>query len=215
MSSSTKDTILRTLRTQGKCTVKELAEAASISPVSVRHHLSNLMADRLVEVEETRHGVGRPLHMYSLTESGIELSPSRYYRLTNRILEEIKDTMPAETVEHLLSAVATSMFDTRAGHLANLPFEERLKGLIELLTEEGFEADLELREDSVLIRELSCPYFRIGKSHPEVCVIDQKFIASALAVPVERVACVLDGDNLCTFSVEIDQQTQEVVQHDG
>ena len=42
MANETRDLIVRTLRTRGKCTIKELAEAASVSPVSVRHHLSNL-----------------------------------------------------------------------------------------------------------------------------------------------------------------------------
>jgi predicted ArsR family transcriptional regulator len=102
------------------------------------------------------------------------------------------------------------MVDTRAGHLANLPFEERLDGLIGLLNEEGFEAEIERLDNEVLIRELSCPYFQVGKAHPEVCVIDQTFIADALSVPVERVACLLDGDNLCTFSVQVENHKAEV-----
>ena len=209
MSSPTRQIILRTLKKQGKCTVKALAEAAGISPVSVRHHLANLQAAGLLTVEETREGVGRPLHHYSLSDNGVELFPSRYYRLTNRILDEIKESMPEETVRGLFSSIASSLVDDNAAKLASLPFDERLEELAKVLTEEGFEAEIEKRDDQILIRELSCPYFRIGQSHPEICVIDEKFIAESLRVPVERVSCVLDGDHLCTYSVQYQPQMEQ------
>lgn len=204
MASPTRETILKTLRTHGKCTIKELAEAADISPVSVRHHIANLQADDLVIVEESRKGVGRPLHLFSLSDKGAELFPGRYLRLTNRLLEELKDSLPEEQVHELFSSIASSMADSHLKELAGLPLDERLQGLLKLLSEEGFEAEIEYKDDHVLIRELSCPYFRIGVSHPEICTIDQTFIANALSVPVERVECLLDGDNLCTFSIQTD-----------
>jgi len=89
MNHSTRDVILRTLRSRGKCAVKELADAARISPVSVRHHLSNLQAEGLVEIEEIRHGVGRPRQVFSLTDRAMDLFPSRYFSLTHRLLGEI------------------------------------------------------------------------------------------------------------------------------
>ncbi|NIM92492.1 MAG: ArsR family transcriptional regulator [Anaerolineales bacterium] len=206
--SSTKDTILKTLRVQGKCTISELAESAQVSPVSVRHHLAGLQADGLVNVEEARHGVGRPHYLYSLTDKGMELFPMRYYRLTNRILEELKGTLPDETIQELFTGVATTMAESYSAQLEGLPMEERLIGLHELLREEGFETEIEQKDDQLLIHELSCPYFRIGKSHPEVCTIDQEFIANALSVPVERVTCLLDGDHHCTFAVQLEGEKE-------
>ncbi len=214
MTSKTREIISKTLRTQGKCTIKDLAEAAAISPVSVRHHMSILQADGLVSVEESRQGVGRPVHLYSLSEKGAELFPGRYLRLTNRLLVELKDSLPEEKVLELFSSIATSMADSHAEKFEGLPFDERLEGLLVLLAEEGFEAEIEQLEDEILIRELSCPYFKIGIAHPEICVIDQTFIANALSVPVERVACLLDGDDLCTFSIQTADQKEVQHNHD-
>jgi len=204
MASETRETILRTMRARGHCTVKELAEAAGISPVSVRHHLSSLQAEGLIALEEVRHGVGRPHHVFSLTEEAHELFPTRYFRLTNRLLGEIKELMPVGSVEGLLTGVADAMAGDYANQLQGLPLEKRLRRLVELLDEEGFGAELERRGDEVVIRELSCPYYQIGQAHPEVCVIDQTFIAQALSLPVERVRCVLDGDAHCAFSVPLE-----------
>jgi DeoR family suf operon transcriptional repressor len=203
MSSATRDRILRTLRLRGKCTVNDLAEASGVSPVSVRHHLANLQAEKLVEAEEVKHGVGRPRLVFALSDTALEMFPSRYFRLTNRILEEIKDSMPADAVRHLFASVASTMAADYAGQLEGLPLEERLERLIKLLSDEGFEAELEGHGDRVTIRELSCPYYRMGREHPEVCVIDQTFIATSLSLPVERVSCLLDGDSHCSFSIPV------------
>jgi DeoR family suf operon transcriptional repressor len=183
--------------------VKELADAVGISPISVRHHLSSLQAEGLVAVEEARHGVGRPYHLYSLTDKGLERFPRRYYRLTNHILKELKGALPQEKLNEIFAGVATSMSDARIHEFEGLNLQERIKNLGALLSEEGFDVEIENRGDELLIHELCCPYFRIGKSHPEVCVIDQTFIANALEVPVERVTCILRGDTFCTFSVQL------------
>jgi predicted ArsR family transcriptional regulator len=201
--STTRDVILRTIRAQGDSTVKDLAKAAEISPVSVRHHLSNLLADGLIQAKEVRHGVGRPKHHYSLTEEAVELFPSRYLRLTNRLLVELKDKMPDQQIETLLINVAGSMAEDYAAQLNGLTLHEKLPRLVEMLNEEGFEAEIEYRQDHIIIRELSCPYYRVGKNHPEVCSIDQTFIARALSLPVERITCLLDGDSHCAFSVAL------------
>ncbi len=201
MASGTKETILRTLRSQGRCTVNDLARAAGVSPVSVRHHLANLQADGLIQSEEVRHGVGRPRHVFSLSDIGLDQFPSRYFHLTKRLLAEMKGRLPEGQLSDVLAGVAHSMAETYGSELEALPLDQRLNRLVELLTEEGFDADIEHRGQQVLIRELSCPYYRIGLQHPEVCMIDQSFIATALSLPVERVTCLLDGDVHCTFSV--------------
>jgi len=213
MSNPTREIILHTLRARGKCTVNELAEAAGVSPVSVRHHLANLQREAMVATEVVRHGVGRPRLLFSLTERAHELLPSRYFQLTHRLLDEIKNMLPEQTVNELFSGVATGMAQDYADRLAGLPLEERLGRLVELLSGEGFAAEVEVRGDRMLIHELSCPYFRMGREHPEICRVDQSFIAAALSLPVERVTCLLEGHAHCTFSVSRDTTLQEVSPH--
>lgn len=183
--------------------MNDLADATGVSPVSVRHHLSNLQAEGLIRTQEVRHGVGRPRHVFSLSDAGLDSFPSRYFNLTRRLLSEIKERMPEGQVDDLFAGVAGSMAEAYAAQLQELPLPQRLERLVLLLGEEGFDADLRREGDTVFIRELSCPYFRMGQQHPEVCLVDQSFIATALSVPVERVTCLLDGDAHCTFAVPV------------
>ncbi len=190
--------------------MNDLAEAAEVSPVSVRHHISALQAKDLVVAEEVKHGVGRPYHVFSLTEKGFELYPGRYFKLTNRLLDEIKDHVSEDLVTELFTGVANAMAIQYASQLQGLSLQERLPRLMEMLGEEGFDADYEWRGDEVIIRELGCPYVQIGRAHPEVCAVDTHFIATALGLPTERVNCLLDGDTHCTFLLKVQESKEEL-----
>lgn len=202
-TKSTRERVLSTLLKQQRCTINDLAEAVEINPISVRHHIAKLEAQGLVDSEEERHGVGRPRRVYFLSEIGREHFPTRYMRLTIRLLQQLKQEMAPEVVNELFSHMATDL----AGGLANsselkrLNIEDRLKIVKQILTEEGFEIDWEKKGDQYHIREVSCPYFHVGQNHPEVCTVDRILISTMLEVPAERIKCVLDGDTHCTYVV--------------
>ena len=123
---STRDRILQTLLRQPRQTINELAEAVGINPISVRHHLTNLQMEGLVTAEEERHGVGRPRLVYALTEDGLEKFPSRYLRLTTRLLAQMKETMPGPVVSQLFSQIAEDLANEYRDQIQGLSMEERL-----------------------------------------------------------------------------------------
>ncbi len=199
---STRDRILQTLLRQPRRTINELADAVGINPISVRHHLTNLQVEGLVKAEEERHGVGRPRLVYFLTEDGMEKFPTRYLRLTTRLLAQMKETMPAPVVSQLFSQIAEDLASDYTGQMQGLSMEERLDFLKSLLAEEGFTVEWEKKGQQYQIHEISCPYYQIGISHPEVCTVDQKLISKMLALPAEKVQCILSGGSHCTYVVQ-------------
>jgi predicted ArsR family transcriptional regulator len=209
--SSTRDNVLRTLLTRQRCTINELAEAVGINPISVRHHVTKLEAEGFVTSDEERHGVGRPRRVYFLTEEGMEQFPTRYLRLTVRLLEQLKETLPGPMVDKLFAQVADDLVTdyTSDLDLDGAPIEERLDIVQDLLKGEGFTMEWELQEDGYHIREVNCPYYHVGQNHPEVCAVDQTLISNMLNVPVEKVKCILDGDTYCTYIVPSDKNAQE------
>ncbi len=173
-----------------------------INPISVRHHLTNLQMEGLVLAEEERHGVGRPRLVYSLSEDGMEKFPTRYLRLTTRILQQMKDTMPKPMVAELFNQIATGLANDYEGQMQGLSMEERLDFVKTLLAEEGFTVEWERKDDQYQIHEISCPYYQIGVAHPEVCTVDQTLISRMLAVPASKVQCILSGGTHCTYVVQ-------------
>ena len=210
--TTTRENVLRTLLTRQRCTINELADAVGINPISVRHHVTKLEAEGFVTSEEERHGVGRPRRVYFLTEEGMEKFPTRYLRLTVRLLQQLKETLPEPMVDKLFTQVADDLVKgyTSDLQLDGVSMEERLNIVKDLLGGEGFTMEWDLQDDGYHIREVNCPYYHVGQNHPEVCAVDQTLISSMLSVPVEKVKCILDGDTFCTYIVPKEQKAEEI-----
>ena len=199
---STRDTILHTLLQKPRSTINSLAEAVGINPISVRHHLTNLQMEGLVESQEERHGVGRPRLIYILTDEGMERFPTRYMQLTTRLLSQMKDTMPGPVVAKLFSQIAEDLASQYSKDMQGLTMEERLDFVKDMLGREGFTVEWEKKGGQYHIHEISCPYYQIGIAHPEVCTVDQTLISKMLALPANKVQCILSGAAHCTYVIQ-------------
>lgn len=198
---STRERILQSLLTSPRSSINELAGAVGINGISVRHHLNSLQAEGLVTFEEERHGVGRPRLVYILTEKALEKFPMRYLNLTNRLLDQMRETLPQQVIDKLFEQMATRLLLGYANKLRSLSIREKLDLIKELLGQEGFSVDWEQHGNQIFINEITCPYYHIGKSHPEVCRVDQTLISTVFSIPVEKINCVLDGDSHCTYVI--------------
>jgi predicted ArsR family transcriptional regulator len=201
ISESTRQRVLRTLLAHERSTVNELAVSVGINPISIRHHISKLEADGLVDSIEEKHGVGRPRRLYFLSEKGREQFPTRYLRLIIRLLEQLRESLPDAMVNRLFSQIAREMASDYETILNSLNIEERLNLVTKLLGEEGFAVEWEKHGNEYQIREISCPYYHLGQYYPEICSVDQTLISTMLSVPVEKIKCVLRGDAHCTYAV--------------
>lgn len=200
---STRNLVLKHLLNHQRSTINDLAKAVKINPISVRHHITRLEQEGMVDSAEERHGVGRPRRVYFLTETGMEHFPGRTIRLTNRILDELKGTLPAEQFSKIFSGMAAQAASDlpKQAELGKMSLDERLKVMKSWLNKEGFGVQVSRNEKELTIKETSCPYFYVGQSHSEVCSIDRMLIARALSVEPERTSCLLNGDSNCTYVI--------------
>jgi len=198
---STRERILETLLMNPNSTITDLAVAVDINTVSVRHHLTSLQADNLIQAQEERHGVGRPRLVYALTEKGAELFPTRYLKLVNQLLTQLKNSLPGEELEKLLVQVAVDLSSAFAKKIKHLPMEKKLDSIQSFLTQEGYVVDWEKQGAHYVINEITCPFYHISQKHPEVCTIDHTILSSLLAAPVDKFKCILSGDNHCSYKI--------------
>lgn len=199
--SATRDEIIQYLRRHGATGVNDLAAATGVTAVSIRHHLSALQADGLITAAESHSGVGRPKLLYSLTQAALDRFPSKYMRLTDRLLDEIKSAIPAPIIERMFTAIAQDIAADHKGKFDGKPIEEKIELLMSVLGEEGFMAAWNKVGDNYHLTEYNCPYFAIGQRHPEVCTIDQTLISNMLGTEVEKSTCLLNGDERCVFVI--------------
>jgi len=199
--SGTREKILVTLLNHPRSTISDLAAAAGINAISVRHHLSSLQAGDLIHSEEERHGVGRPRLVYSLSEKGVEQFPTSYLKLTNHLLDQMQAILPDAMLKKVLDRVAEDIAAGYIDQVKGLPMFERLNLVKRLLKEEGFLIEWNKTRDGYEVREISCPYHHVGRGHPEICLIDQAVLSKLLEIPVTRISCILRGDNHCTYTI--------------
>ena len=205
---STRERILQTLLVNPHSTISDLAEAVKINNISVRHHLINLLAEGYIVAEEERHGVGRPRLVYSLSQAGQEKFPTRYLQLTDRLLNHLKQTLPEDEYRNLFSDMAKEIAIEQTDRIKSFPLKKKMEILKENLENEGFSIEWEETDDEIRIRETACPFYHIGQNHPEVCAIDQTLISTMLAIPTEKVQCVLNGDNLCSYVIRKQERAE-------
>jgi predicted ArsR family transcriptional regulator len=198
----TREKMLRALRLNGRMTVTELVKELRITHIAVRHHLSSLQAEGMIEGKEERHGIGRPHFIYRLTENALDRNPSKYYQFTNLLLDQLKVDLPPETVDRLLKEVASHIAGEWKTELDPLPWPGRIDRLVQLLAQDGFVTRVEPNgPDDYRLLEFTCPYSRITLHHPEICALDASMFSRALGAPVERTSCIQSGAETCTFSI--------------
>jgi DeoR family transcriptional regulator, suf operon transcriptional repressor len=198
---STREKVLQTLITNPRSTIVDIAKSVGINAISVRHHITSLQADGFVNAEEERHGVGRPRLVYSLTESGQENFPKRYLRLTNNLIDQLKKALSKEDFESIFENMANDLYSEYEAISSKLGFEEKLDLLKTVMEKEGYDISWSKSDEGYEIKEVACPFYQIGKDHPEICLFDQTLISNILSIPREYITRTKRNDNHCSFSI--------------
>jgi DeoR family suf operon transcriptional repressor len=199
----TRDQIIRVLKTKGRATVLGLADQVNVSAVTIRHHLSGLQADGLVDATLERGSVGRPRHVYHLTDAGEELFPSQYLSLSKRLLDRINSSLSPNLVSRLFEDMARQIVNEHAHQLRQKSWAERMDILTDILEAEGFMVTWEDRDGEYRVIEHNCPYRNLAHDFPAVCQLDKTLIAAVLEAPAEKIRCQVEGADDCAFRVRI------------
>ncbi len=203
---STREKVLQSLIAHPRATVVEIADRVGINAISVRHHLTNLQASGLISAEEERHGVGRPRLVYFLTESGQEQFPKRYFQLSQHLLKQLKKAYKKTEVDKIFKNMALDVTSDYKEKLSEMGMQDRMQLLKEIMADEGYDLKISETDTGFEILEVACPFYKLGKDHPEVCIFDRTLIASVLAIPVNEISQIKHGENHCSFKIQIEKK---------
>ncbi|HSH25463.1 MAG TPA: metalloregulator ArsR/SmtB family transcription factor [Massilibacterium sp.] len=204
-SHSTREEILHLLKHDVEMTVTQLANELGITEMAVRRHLNALEKDGYVETTLIRQAMGRPLHIYFLTDLGHELFPRQYDQLSLTLLEELEDMLSRDVVRQLFEKRQQGMIDTYKKKLRRLQSkEEKIQALAEIQDENGYMVEVEEKIDgTVHIRQYNCPISKVAKNYKEACSCEMKLYRDILET--EKVECksrLSDGDACCEYIVK-------------
>lgn len=190
----TREEILSLLRRHDRMSVEDLAQALGLAGATVRRHLDVLQRDSYVEVAQVRGGMGRPRHVFRLTEAGAEAFPHHYARMTQRLLGEIVALGEDEMAGRSGTQIASVVFDRMASRIAGeygprvhgATVEERTRSTVALIAEEGIDFEVMPGPHGLRLLGRGCLCTRIadGGTSVQPCEHDRQMLEALIGAPV-------------------------------
>ena len=205
---STKQNILRELLKRGQATASELAQSLSISSQAIRRHLGELETERLIEYEAVQTGMGRPQHIYRLSEQGKSLFPHRYGEFAVSFLDTLAETVGKERVSKVLAKQWQRKAEAYRDRLGSGTIAERVSKLVQLRQEEGYMAELHQIKSSenkpeFIFTEYNCAISEVAESYPSVCGHELEMFSAILPdCTVERTHWINQGEHRCGYLIK-------------
>lgn len=210
---STKQDILQHLLKQGQASAQDLANDLGISPQAIRRHLKDLEDEGLIQYHNVQVGMGRPQHLYQLSESGRQQFPSRHDEFAVDLLDTLAETLTQEQMKTILRKQWQRKAMEYRDRLGKGPLAERLEGLVKLRQAEGYMAEYHPVEDTnssavgvpsrFILTEYNCAISNVAKSFPGVCDHELEMFSLALGeCQVERTHWVINGEHRCGYLIQ-------------
>jgi predicted ArsR family transcriptional regulator len=205
---STRGQIVTLLR-RGGLTVDELARAVGLTNNGVRAHLATLERDGVVRQRGTVRpvsGGGKPAYVYELTAEAEDLFPKAYEPVLGQLLDVLLEGLGPEESEELLRRAGRRMAEAQGVPVGGGP--ARLEAAVGMLNQLGGLAEIEERDEGLVIRGYSCPLAAVTPYHPGVCRMVEALIAEVAGVPVHE-HCDRTVKPRCCFEVALPEDTAE------
>lgn len=201
----TRKVIMTMLKTKGALSVSEISRKLGITEMAVRRHLNTLERDNLIESTLVRQAMGRPTHLYSLTENADDLFPKKYQHLTLDLLEELEYALGADKVNLLFERRKQRLIGRYEDRMEGKSFGERVQELADIQNTNGYMVELERKEDGAyLLKEHNCPIAQVASQYNHACNCELSMFQSLLGeeARVERTECLAKGGIQCTYVIE-------------
>jgi DeoR family suf operon transcriptional repressor len=210
--TSTKQDILQLLLKRGQATAQELAESLEISPQAIRRHLKDLEAEELILHQPVTVGMGRPQHVYELSQEGRDRFPNSYNHFAVSFLNTLVDTLGYEQASTLLHKHWERKGKEYCDRIGKGSLPQRVAKLVELRREEGYMAEWyalesgETESDThfqIILTEHNCAISHVATSFPNVCGHELEMFGEALqCCQVERTHWMINGEHRCGYLIK-------------
>lgn len=228
----TREAVLVALRRAGPLSPEALAQRLAMSRTSALQQLRALAEQGLVTRSAIRHGVGRPRHVYELTDGAQALFPKGYEALAADILRAIEQLGGRELLERAyelrrrrVREAILARFAERG--LGEASLEERARELARFQDEQGYLCEcrrepvagtgaapsnrqnassgdpLVIEAGGVIrLREHNCAIYDVARHDPTPCRQEARLFAEVLGTRVVRESHIASGDRSCTYRIE-------------
>ncbi|GGD54205.1 helix-turn-helix transcriptional regulator [Paenibacillus nasutitermitis] len=199
---STRQTVLLLLKTKGQMRASDLAKHLDVTEMAVRRHLSTLERDGLIKLSVVRQAMGRPSHVYRLTEQAEHLFPKNYHVLALDLLQELEDDPDtALLVDRLFEGRKRKLMERYAWRMEGKSLTEKVTELAAIQNDGGYMVQLEQDQDGFVLHEYNCPIAQVASRYQQACKCELALFKQLLDTEVERTECLAKGGGKCSYRI--------------
>lgn len=204
VKTSTKDRILTLLKKEAQLTVSQLSSSLGITEMAVRKHLTTIERDGLLEIEEVRQPMGRPLQVYSLSSKAQQAFPNNYENLTVDFLHDLKELHGEDTIDYLLEKRSERLKNSYLPTMENKEPQQKVETLRNIQDKKGYMADFTKIDDNTYeLIEYNCPISAVANNFKKACACETDLFKEVLGTnDVKRITCKADNDHHCRFLIK-------------
>ncbi|OLS16705.1 MAG: hypothetical protein HeimC3_52150 [Candidatus Heimdallarchaeota archaeon LC_3] len=200
--SSSKREILKILKKYRELDLKTLSEKLNLTKMGALKHINDLEEQGFIERIIKKTGVGRPKHIFKLSDESSDIFPRAYSNLTCFALEFIEENMGLEGVESALRKRGKQLYSEYSEKLKNKNLDEKVAILTKLRDKEGYMASMSKTEKGdIELLEYNCPIFDVAQKYWSACVVEKELFEDLLGTPIETTHRVVNSDKVCRFLI--------------
>jgi len=200
--------IVVSLRREGPASPDQLARRVNASRTGVLQQLKALQSSGLVSRQTVRHGVGRPRHVYDVTDRAQDLLPANYDGLANGLLAAIEQVGGAGLVDEIFEARRHQLADSIRERMtervpAGATLLERVRELAAIQDEQGYLCGsvFSVEGGAIRLSEHNCAIYHIASERPAACSAELALFREVLGADVVRETHIASGDRSCTYRI--------------
>lgn len=190
--------LLDLLKIHGPSNAPRLAHLRRVHTTAVRQQLAMLEREGLVEARVQKVRIGRPTHVFALTEKAEALFPQAYGPLALALLRQLRDVDGERKIDQLFDRRTRSLIQAYRKRLAGKSVVEKWRELARIRAEEGYMAQAEGKG----LSEHHCPVAAIAKEFPQVCRFEKLLFEAVLGGPIDRTEHLATGGRACSYVPE-------------
>ncbi len=152
--------------------------------------------------------MGRPRHLYDVTQDAQDLFPNNYDALASGLLAAISAVGGDDLVEQVFEARRRQVGDRIKSRMSerlgpNAPLVDRVRELAVIQDEQGYlcQAVIDAGPNTITLREHNCAIYHVAVGHPAACRAELELFREVLGADVVRETHIASGDRCCTYRV--------------
>ena len=188
--------VLDLLKIHGPQNVPALAEFLEVNPTAVRQQLAVLQREGFVEIRVERRKVGRPTHVFALTNKAEALFPQGYGAVAVALLRQLRELDGEGKIEKIFARRTRELLEEYRRRLKGRSLEEKFRALARIREAEGYMA----RARGRLLTEHHCPIAALAREFPQACRYEKLLFEAALGLKLDRTEHIASGARACVYA---------------